>query len=279
MKPKEASQKSETETGASEHEQKASAPAEETMFEEDTEEDQSGQKGEKQSRGDVVEQLYNKIKSRDCYTTEQAKVEYDEDAYINTYKNRFKRIEFKGFDKIWERIYNLDKLIEICLSGLRIQSFGALGALGNIVPNVRHLTLEDNLLHNWSQVLVLGTELPKLESLSVSYNNLRCESSGYLGRELDTWNAESAKKQLAQPEEALPRLKKLIAISTGLTFASVDKLAPFVPALEELVLCRNACNDFEHLDAAKFPRLQSLNLENNRITDQAQTGLLGVDPS
>lgn len=274
-KPKEDSKKSEAEAETSASEQKATVPAEETMFEEDAEEDQASQKGEKQSRGDVIEQLYNKIKSRDCYTTEKIKVEYDEDAYINTYKNRFKRIEFKGFDKIWERIYNLDKLIEICLSSLRIQDFGALGGLGNIVPNVRHLTLEDNLLHNWSQVLVLGTELPKLESLSVSYNNLKCDSIGYQGRELEAWNAESAKKPLDQPSSAFPRLKKLIAIATGLTFASVDKIAPFLPALEELVLCRNACNDFEHLDAGKFQHLQSLNLENNQITDKSQTGLLG----
>jgi Leucine-rich repeat (LRR) protein len=272
-KPKEASQKAEPETTASE--KQSEAPAEETMFEEDPEEEQTGQKGEKQSRGDVVEQLYNKIKSRDCYTTEKVKVEYDEDAYINTYKNRFKRIEFKGFDKIWERIYNLDKLIEICLSSLRIQDFGALGGLGNIVPNVRHLTLENNLLHNWSQVLVLGTELPRLESLSVSYNSLKCEAAGYVGSELDTWNADSAKKQLEQPAAAFPRLKKLIAIATGLTFEAVDKVAPFMPVLEELVLCQNSCHDFEHLDASKLSRLQSLNLENNKITDSCSTGLLG----
>ncbi len=254
-KPKEDSQKSGAETSASE--QKESVPGEETMFEEDPEEEQTSQKGEKQSRGDVIEQH----------------------AYINTYKNRFKRIEFKGFDKIWERIYNLDKLIEICLSSLRIQDFGALGGLGNIVPNVRHLTLEDNLLHNWSQVFVLGTELPRLESLSVSYNHLKCDSDGYLGRALATWNAESAQKQLDGPAAAFPRLKKLIAIATSLTFASVDRIAPFLPVLEELVLCRNDCHDFEHLDASKFPLLQSLNLENNKVTDQSQTGLLGKLPS
>ena len=116
--------------------------------------------------------------------------------------------------------------------------------------------------------------LTQLESLSVSYNSLKCDASGYLGREVDTWNAESAKKLLEDPASAFPRLKKIIAISTGLTFASFDKIVPFMPVLEELVACRNCCNDFEHLDASKFKHLQSLNLEHNKINDLAQSGLL-----
>ena len=252
---------------------------EESMFEEDGEEVSTTAVSGKETRGEVITKLFSKIKDKDCYTTNQINSEYDEDAYINTFNNRFKRIEFKGFDKIWERIYHLDKLIELCLSNLKIQDFGSIGSIGRIASNLRHLTLENNLLYNWNQILVMGAEFPRLETLSVSYNNLKCDEEGYEGKELHSFNFQGEKITLDDPKLVFPKLSKLIAIETGLTFKKLDKILAFTPILQELVVCKNSCNDFENIDTKKMQKLTSLNLEENKISNDHKFGLLGSIPN
>jgi len=38
-------------------------------------------------------------------------VEYDEEGFIYTFKDRTKKIEFLGFDKIWKQLTSLDKVL------------------------------------------------------------------------------------------------------------------------------------------------------------------------
>lgn len=283
--PKEESQKDAAETNASSPTPTKDQSAQDTkkedsddMFEEDDPEDVATQAQKKESREGNVEKLFDKIKNKDCYTTEKAKTEYDEDAIINTFGNRYKRIEFKGFDKIWERIYNLDRIIEICLSSLRISDFGLLGTLGSVTSSLKNLSLEDNLLHNWSQIFVLGTELRRLESLSVSYNNLKVDDNGYDCKALQTYNSENQVKSVDDPKDVFPKLTKLIAISTKSTWAGFNHLMKFFPALTELVLCNNHCNDFDKMKVEEYKKIVSLNLENNGITDSSNFSVLGQLP-
>lgn len=248
------------------------------MFEDDDTEQASMITTQKASRGDALEKLMNKIKDKDCYTEKQATVEYDEDAIIKTFKNRFKRIEFKGFDKVWERIYNMDRIIELCLSSQKISNFGSLGGVGKIVSNLKNLTLENNLLHNWSQILVLGTELPKLESLSVSYNFLEMDPAGYDSLELQTYNTNQEVKKVADKSEIFPKLGKLIAIDTGLTLNKLNKVVKFMGGLSELILCKNQCNDFSCMLPEHYSNIVSLNLEDNSIDDLCSFQLLSQLP-
>lgn len=261
-----------------EKEMKEKGDSDDDMFEDDDGAESSMTAAKKETRHDAVEKLFNKIKDKDCYTTTHASIEYDEDAIIKTFKNRFKKIEFKGFDKIWERIYNMDRIVELCLSEQRVASFGALGTLNNIISSLKALTLENNLLHNWSQILILGTELKRLESLSVSYNHLRVDPEGYDSLSLQSYNDSNDVLKLDDEKSIFPKLTKLIAITTDLSFRDLNKVVKFMPQLTELVLCKNNCNDFDNMQVEHYKTLVSLNLEDNSIDDLCHFGVLGQLP-
>lgn len=68
---------------------------------------------------------------------------------IKTFGERVKKIEFLGFDKIWERLHDLGGIKELGLNNLKISHFGAVGELKRLVGNLQNLFLENNLLRNW----------------------------------------------------------------------------------------------------------------------------------
>ena len=61
-----------------------------------------------------------------------------------------------GFDEIWNKINNLDKIQSISLAECRICDLGALGHLGDLLKRLRILSLEDNLISDWNQLYQLG---------------------------------------------------------------------------------------------------------------------------
>lgn len=81
-------------------------------------------------------------------------------------------VEFVGFDEIWSKINNLDKLQSISLSECRICDLGPKGHLSGILSNLRILSMEDNLISDWDQVFQLGCELPLLSQLSLTNNKI-----------------------------------------------------------------------------------------------------------
>jgi hypothetical protein len=71
-------------------------------------------------------------------------------------------VEFVGFDEIWTKINNLDKIQSISLPECRICDFGPKGHLNELFKNLKILSLEDNLLSHYNQIFQLGLELPHL---------------------------------------------------------------------------------------------------------------------
>lgn len=108
------------------------------------------------------------------------KVEYDAEAYFDTIKKSKKiMIEFIGFDEIWTKINNLDKIQSISLAECRICDLGELGHLNGLLKSLRILSLEDNLLSDWRQIYQLGHELPELTELSISNNAIHFPSDSF----------------------------------------------------------------------------------------------------
>ena len=255
-----------------ENQQKAEAEVgedEENMFEDDGEEDEDvfGEE-EDTSREAMLKKLKEKIQDRDTYRKQDIKVEYDEDAYIKTYGERIKRIEFLGFDKIWERLYDLHKMTHMCISNQKVAHFGILGQLGKICPNLTDLAIEDNLLCSWDQIFILGHELRKLNVLAISRNKLRIEDmeNGVDLSKLKSYNAgnEILTSELAK-EDVFPRLTNLIMIDTDLTFTKLNLVMPYFQNITELIICNNRCNDFDKIDFSLFQNIERINLENNQI--------------
>lgn len=73
--------------------------------------------------------MQSKIGQKDSYRDQTVTVEYDEEAYISTFGERIKRIEFVGFDKVWERLHNLHKVLSLGLNDHRVSNLGKLGQL------------------------------------------------------------------------------------------------------------------------------------------------------
>lgn len=85
------------------------------------------------------------------------KIEYDSEAYINTLKKDKKiMVEFVGFDEVWTKLNNLEKLHSISLAECRICDFGPIGHLSDNLANLKVLSLEDNFISHWNQVFQLG---------------------------------------------------------------------------------------------------------------------------
>lgn len=81
-------------------------------------------------------------------------------------------VEFVGFDEIWTKINNLDKIQSISLPDCRICDLDPKGHLNDLLKSLKILSLEDNLLSTYNQVFQLGHELPNLEELSLTNNRL-----------------------------------------------------------------------------------------------------------
>jgi len=77
-------------------------------------------------------------------------VEYDENAYFETFRKEKKMVQFYGFDVIWEKLNNMRELKEISLKGLKISNIGEEGYFRRILPNLRVLSLEGNMLYDWN---------------------------------------------------------------------------------------------------------------------------------
>lgn len=67
----------------------------------------------------------------------------------------------------------METLREISLVRTSISNVGIPGYFSNLLPNLRTLSLEANLLFDWNQVYLIGHELPLLESLSLINNKLK----------------------------------------------------------------------------------------------------------
>jgi len=133
---------------------------------------------------------------------------------------------------------------------------------------MRNLSLENNLLSSWEQIVHLGTELPKLETLCLSYNKLELPENLSEMKEFRTLN-DLDENITVDVGGVFPCVKTLVMIGMDMNWQKVKILAPFFPNLEELVLDENQCNDFEQIEETiltNFKNLRILNLNKNDIT-------------
>ena len=189
-------------------------------------------------------------------------------------------IEFVGFDEVWTKINNLDKIQSISLAECRICDLGPLSHLRSLFHNLKILSLEENLISDWQQVYQLGYELPELMELSLSYNKIHAPTHNF--EELKKISVVGREEELPlEGVELFPRLKTLILIGIGLTWQTFFKVAPVFRNAAEFILCKNDLSDTHNIDAARLehiPRTTFLNLEETQITKFSQIMPLGKLP-
>lgn len=114
----------------------------------------------------------------------------------------------------------------------------------------------------------LGTELPKLETLCLSFNKMELSDDLAEMKEFRTYNDLEESVEVEDVSKVFANLKTLVMIGMDMTWKKVRAIAPFFPNLEELILDENTCNDFESIDdtiLSNFKNLRVLNLNKNQI--------------
>jgi len=173
-----------------------------------------------------------------------------------------------GFDKHWQRINQLDKVIDLGLDDKSIKDFGKVGSLSGLLKNMRNLSLEGNLIRSWEQVVHLGTELKLLNKLYLSFMKLELPENLYEMTEFQTYNDVNEIITVNEKTTVFQNLKTLVLIGMDLTWEKINRFAQFFPNVEELVLCQNKCNDFENISKETidaFKNIHYLNLDGNEI--------------
>ena len=131
-------------------------------------------------------------------------------------------VELVGVDKIQKHL-QLSVIDKISLENENVAHFQGGGdsePLGEAIPNVEELNLENTLLSSWDDVFHLLRQLPKLQRLYVSSNRLA--------------------PAMSLPEAGTTfALRVLVLNDTQTTWDQVVSLATYFPHLEELHLERN----------------------------------------
>ncbi|GBC01469.1 hypothetical protein RclHR1_00420031 [Rhizophagus clarus] len=169
-------------------------------------------------------------------------------------------VEALGWDKIWRKQGQLDRLTEVGLSFEQISSAGKPGVIKETCPNIIDLNLSKNLLSDWETVANICEQLEKLEVLRLNYNRFQV---------LETSPSFP---------NAFKNLKSLSLNYTRISWKQIELLEPNFPSLENLQLGFNNIklsedineNDKETLKSANkikgFTKLKIINLESNLIS-------------
>lgn len=106
------------------------------------------------------------------------------------------------------------------------------------------LSFEDNLLYDWNQIYLIGSELERLRELSITGNMMREPEDLRVGVHENIRIAFTEEVLPRSPIGIFPQLRSLVLIHTGCKWKTVFSVLPAFPVLESLVLCRNDMTDF-----------------------------------
>eukprot|EP01116_Phalansterium_solitarium_P012930 TRINITY_DN2968_c0_g1_i2.p1 TRINITY_DN2968_c0_g1~~TRINITY_DN2968_c0_g1_i2.p1 ORF type:complete len:422 (-),score=118.46 TRINITY_DN2968_c0_g1_i2:94-1359(-) len=155
-------------------------------------------------------------------------------------------------DKIENKQKQLDKLVEVALSGYLISKVDA--TVATTTPSIVELDVSHNLLSTWLEIASLTVQLPQLRVLDLN-------SSRFAPLDAPL-SASLASASLAS---AFQHVKVLVLNSCGLhDWSQIALLDSAFPVLEELHLCWNRFRAFPD-NVSGFESLQTLNLESNQI--------------
>lgn len=202
-------------------------------------------------------------------SSQKKSVQFFNDAIFKTSK-KFKRIEFFGFDSIWNLWKDVQCIERVSLDDQYIQSIGSSLQLNKIFTNLRVLSMERNNLHSWSQVHQIQLSFPKLEELYIGDNFLLREEDIY-GMQEEFRRRFHPNLILAQNEFGYQPFKHLRVIclrKMNLTWKEFNEVKGFFQNVEEIIANENQLNDFEntHLSVEQFPNLKYLDLTSNSIS-------------
>ena len=218
----------------------------------------------------VIENLLELCKVLDNTKKMKNNIEFDNTAIIKT-SISYKKIEFLGFNNVWNIVQNVNKIKNLSLENFKINKIGNKGKLKTLFKNLKELSICSNLFNNWEELNEIIEEFPNLEILQVSKNHF------LLNEDLNLLKTKFVKK--FHPElknNIIPKalnlltfenLKVISLSNTNMTFKKLNEVKKLFLNVEELILSFNICNDFENfkLEKTDFQNLKYLDLSYNNI--------------
>lgn len=154
------------------------------------------------------------------------------DAFVTTSKGNKKGIEFLGERKIrkWQQIGTVDKV------AIRDDSISSIGDdIAELAGHFTDIDLQDNLFWQWSEVSALAVQIPGLRTLQLHGNRMQSLTPEVLAQ---------------LPPLCFQGIRVLALNACNITsWAAVQSLEPFLPAIEELYLSSNSLADLPRADA------------------------------
>lgn len=225
------------------------------------------------NKENLVQFLIELAKNKDKQKEFSHDPEFDDEAMIKT-SLAYKKIEFFGFDKIWNMITNVKKIDNLCLNGYKVSRIGKQGDVATLFTSVKGLSLEKTLMSSWDEVAQVAEECPNLELLWLNGNRMLFRDEFMRDQEAfrDVFYPDSKivpKEPEFKIEEAVFKKLRMLALdSMCFTFKSFSRIAKTFPLIEQIVLSNNQCNDFDNLTVTSkdLPRLNRMDLSQNHIS-------------
>ncbi|KAG9014067.1 hypothetical protein FRB94_000265 [Tulasnella sp. JGI-2019a] len=159
------------------------------------------------------------------------------------------KVEAPRLASVRSRLSDIERLRVVSLDGNEVCGPGEPGEIANKSLQIETLDLSRTLISWWSDVLLIVQQLPRLKSLSLNDNRLIFVEG-----------------QLRQYQGTV-RLEELQLNNTGISVAQVHVLGSVFPLLKHLEIGSCGLESLGWPSAAHaFMRLETLNLESNRIS-------------
>ncbi|QDZ24039.1 tubulin-specific chaperone E [Chloropicon primus] len=184
------------------------------------------------------------------------------DMFIHTSSNHRLPVTLVGQDSIVRQQSVLEELKAVYLNGSDLNRIGPTGVVSESVPKISELDLSSTLLSSWSEVAKLSQELPRLELLDISRNEIN-------------WAASAP--ELSSAGAIFQNLTALVLNNCCAEWVTVAGIAGRMPSLKELHLAGNrivslGCDNLE----LSLGKIEVLHLEDNRIADWAEVKRLSA---
>ncbi|KAJ8678996.1 hypothetical protein QAD02_014783 [Eretmocerus hayati] len=183
-------------------------------------------------------------------------------------------VEMVGFQKVNRKQSKFDQLEIICLQDQCVSNAGEPSELAQLCPRAKELDLSHNLINSWRTVAEIGIQLPELQHLNVSDNELPVPDEMNLYQ-----NAFSNVSHLAMGRLkynwlsvtrcllAFPSIREIMAPFNMVESISEVEESSNIMKLTEISLENNFISNWDEiLKLGKIPGLLNLNVNSNRIS-------------
>lgn len=155
-------------------------------------------------------------------------------------------IQMIGFEKISQKLSDFRTLQEVDLSNMNISHASLDSELHTLLPNLKVLSISDNLISSFKEIFKIASQMKKLNTLDIS------------GNQINNWNDVTA------TADTFSNLNLLYINRMSLEWDKVLRTLKLFPVVQEVHACFNTVTQL--FWGEELSMLKVLNLEGNQIS-------------